>query len=431
LGPSLISEKPAPSCPAWPFYSHKAGDRQEAENLEANRDRDSVKKAIGQALIDICEQNQKFTDWAKYDNRGILTTFAILCVWSWDAMIRIYGISEQAKLSADPESWEPIWREIEQRKHTKLDLDELAKLYLGGIDRAAVLALGHLIIMIDAVQREIMRRVSSLRVGKQIIFWLDRFPEFRAEDFLKAIQPPRAIKLKSGKLIELSDPSHEIGRKRKKMDQEALSTLATLEFYEALKAATSSPPFGSVPFSSVARAYPDVSPVWEQAFPRLIEKQIEANLTEILPILSGKMEKSRFAVFNRYRKAFREELSFSALKGEAGEAGNKSKRRKSTLEPVSKIHHDELERETLDPDLERVIDVKKARKILSERLEALFNRRNAHKSTRPKIRKAIDLYIETGSLKEAATEIDEKTLRPFILELGLSSLRPVRTKRKF
>lgn len=383
---------------------------------------DEIKKAIAQGLLHATLELRKFMKWVEYDDKSILTIFAILYVWSWDAIIRICGIADEIKVSDDPETWKPIWQDTERRRE-KISLDDLTQFYIDGVDLKWILTFGVIQGMIQGIRGEVLKRVESLQVGKPTLFWLD-FPASGEEDFLKAIEPPRKIKLKSGKSIALSNPSLELGRKRKKIDHQGLNTLAVLDFYEALKATVNPGALEPITHSPFAATYPNVSPVWKRIFHKVVSDQIDANLTELLPILSRQMEKAPLAGFNRRRQVHREERSFSALKGEVGKGDNDKQPKKSTLKAVSKIHHDALEPEKFGPEHEEYLDkrkrVKEAQKILSERLEALFNQRNTYKSTRPRLRRAVDLYIETGSLRESTKEVDEKTLRPFILELGLS-----------
>src|SRR6266540_4128186 len=396
-------------------------------------DDDKIKQSIGQALLEAKLELQKFANWLEFDNKSLLSIFVVVYVWSWDAMLRIRGLSDQIKVSDDLESWKPICQEMEEQRE-KISLDHLTHACTAGVDITSILILGYLQIMIEEIRKEVWRRVEPLKVGKQFVLWLDGLSNFRVEDFLKVIEPPPAIKLKSGKLIMRSEPSQESTPEEKAIDHEGLKTQAALEFYQALKAAVRSAPFGSIPFSPVVAAYPNVSPVWERVFPKIVEKEIEANLTELLPILNRDMEKFPLKAFNAYRQRFRKELSFSALKGEAGDVNDDSPAPDSTLKATSKIHHGELERERLSPDIEEALDkkrrIKKTAEVFSQRFDKLLEK--AYKPTRPKIRKAIGLILEDYSLKDSARKsgIDEKTLRHYVLELDLAPVKATRSNRK-
>ena len=89
--------------------------------METQTNHNEAKQIIRQALLNIRDglPDKELLNWATYDNEAILTAFAILAVWSWDAMIRIYGISDQIKLSEDPESWRPIWQDAELKRDKK------------------------------------------------------------------------------------------------------------------------------------------------------------------------------------------------------------------------------------------------------------------------------------------------------------------------
>src|SRR6266498_3948065 len=191
-------------------------------------DDDKIKQSIGQALLEAKLELQKFANWLEFDNKSLLSIFVVVYVWSWDAMLRIRGLSDQIKVSDDLESWKPICQEMEEQRE-KISLDHLAHACTAGVDITSILILGYLQIMIEEIRKEVWRRVEPLKVGKQFVLWLDGLSNFRVEDFLKVIEPPPAIKLKSGKLIIRSEsgeyPGSESNRSRGTQDASGIGVL--------------------------------------------------------------------------------------------------------------------------------------------------------------------------------------------------------------
>jgi len=198
-----------------------------------------------------------------------------------------------------------------------------------------------------------------------------------------------------------------------------------VEFYKSLQGALVGQ--CSVPFLAIAETYP-APEAWEKVFPNLIQEQRAAHVAELLPILNGDMEKTPLQVFNAYRQAFREEVSWSAQKGETGAVTEEEK------EHISKIHYDALEPETRDPEHEELLDLGKrvaeAKRILSMRISDL--EKKSPRTTRPKIRKIAELYLETKSISEVAKEsmTAKKTASKIVLELGLAPLKLVKPRKK-
>jgi hypothetical protein len=396
---------------------------------------DSIARAVAdidQRTIDAIPFSSRVTNW---DSKSIVEMFVIMSVRSWDAMIRIYGISDrlQLQLSEDPKSWKIVCTQAEERRDQRITLDELAKLYRRGVKFSAVISLAHTKVLRDRITDEIRSRIDRLPVGKQVLFWLDRMPEFSDDDFQKAIQPPPKIKTRP-KTVWLSDPFQNVQPKDKKFEQQSLNTATTLDYYDRLQKAVSIQGFIDDPFSYVATLYPGPRH-WDEVLPKIYKEQRQAGLEEFVPILDARMEDVRLEVFNAYRKTFREALSWSALKGEPiGEPDDSSeyqrKTRNATLEAVSKIHHVELDRETLSSNLEPALDIKKAKEIFSARLADL--EKKTPRSTCAKIRPAIDVYLETGSIVKSSNEsgLDKKTVRKYVIELNLAPVRPVRKPRR-
>jgi hypothetical protein len=362
-------------------------------------------------------------DWTQFDDENLLKCLAILLCWSVDGMIRICGVSEDIQVTDDPDSWSDVIKDVNRRRDI-ITLSDLAKLHSEGIEFQAVLLLGFFKMQFDRARREVFRRIELRPVGRQVVYWMERFPNFKEQDLLSAFKPPKAITAR-GKRTKLSDPFRDIPSDRKEMERQSLNVATALEFYEALKTGLNHTSPVDVPFSPIANTYPAKPEIWEKAFPKLIQEQRDAHVAELLRILDGEMEKAPLQGFNAYRNAFRKALSWSAQKGEADASTNEERK------AISKIHHDELDRENLDPEHEKSIDRKRDINRAKDRLNAKL--RGARASTRPKIVKAIEMYfLKNYSIKDAAkgAKIDEKTLRPYIIELRLSPVRAVSRKIK-
>ena len=290
------------------------------------------------------------------------------------------------------------------------------------MDAAAVLALGHLKIMFDEVRNEIWRRLESLEVGKQVVLWLDRIPGLMWEDFLKTIEPPRFIRV-GKQIIQRDNVSKEENSEFRKLDEQGFNIEALANICKGLREKVESESWTDYPFSPVAKIYSNASPVWNKVFPQIMREQIQAHHKELLLILQGDLENARLLIFNKYRTTFRQEVAWEVLKGE-----------REQTKPASKVHHAEQERERLDPriysDIDRSIDASRAAKVFSERLKAKLKRAPIRK--RSALLKAIYLYLETGSIRESAMEsnLDEDTVRKYVIELNLAPIKPVRTRRK-
>jgi hypothetical protein len=91
------------------------------------------------------------------------------------------------------------------------------------------------------------------------------------------------------------------------------------------------------------------------------------------------------------------------------------------------IHHGELERQKLGSEPDELIDKMTG---LSDQLDAIEKR--SPKTTRPKVRPSIKMYIETGSIKKTAKKkgVDKKTLMNWIVKLDPAPVKPVSTRRK-
>jgi len=202
--------------------------------MENHPDHAKVIAELRKALLD-ADKKQKI-DWMQFDDENLLKCFAILFCWRLDGMIRICGVSGDI-LGTDnnPESWTDVIQDVNRRRIT---LNDLAQLYFDGVDFPAVLILAYLEWQYRRAGREILNRVELRPVGKQIVFWADRFPNFREENLLRVLKPPKTI-LARGKKIKLSDPFRNIPKDRKEMERQSLNFSAGWSFTRACKAHSS------------------------------------------------------------------------------------------------------------------------------------------------------------------------------------------------
>lgn len=368
----------------------------------------AVFKAELIAALSEIEQEVKI-DWTQPDASVLLRCFAISACWSWDAMIRICGVPpDETQVSKDPGSWDGAIRKMNPWLWGRggMNFDDLATLGINGSDLSSIILFAFIVMQCQRAQREIIRRLQDLPVGKQIVYQIDRFPNRRNVDFLSVIQPPPSITRK-GKKRYLSDPApNAFDSKEKEETRQSLNIEATQALYNRLSAAVKSKSV-PVPFSPLVTTHPAPA-AWEQAFPRIVQQEIKAQLTNLLPVLNGSMEKAPFKSFDLYRDVARSEQKWSILKGADQEAND------IPLIIGSGSGLDIL----ID-----VIDFK-------SKLDALEKR--SPTTTRRKVRPMIEMYIKTRSVKETVQKhrSDPKTLRKWLFELGLVPVKPVSTRRK-
>ncbi|MCH8054574.1 MAG: hypothetical protein IH857_00265 [Deltaproteobacteria bacterium] len=388
-------------------------------NQPQNSDLSEVKQAIKEGLIRAWHNNF-LGNLAEYDSRSILTIFPIICCWGWDAMIRLSPISDDMEVSEDPASWELVCREANKRME-ELTLESLAKAFLEGLDGPPVICLGQLAMMGRSVGKEIMKRIEPLKVGKQLLYALDRNPSFDYEEFIQSVKPPTRLVVQ-GKQIPLSRTEEKWkGRTKREigLDEQATNLIFVFDYYQRLKEEIQSDSLMNIPIDPMATFLPAINPLWQKAAPRIMCEQIQA-WVDLIPILERKME---WATFNEYRNNYRNEIKFNVLLGSipdsATETDEDSKYIQEQRKIASKVHYDEEQRQFIDADPGEEIQTNKVKKKISVQLELAL--KSSTKITRPKIREAIILKLSDNTLTDnkiaEKNGIDSKTLRHYWREL--------------